>query len=96
MRALFDKRCKRLTRCRHNLRHQEPRNHAAVAVSKIAEIVVRAHFPTINGIHTPHGFFDERVARFTLLCRAASGFRNVDSVPGEPRVVNHDLVTALR
>ena len=95
MRAFFHKRCKRLTRRRHDLRYQQPRDHAAVAVRKVAEIVVCAHFPTVYSINPSHGFLDERVTCFTLLCRATRRLRNVDGVPGKPGVVNHDLVTPL-
>lgn len=48
------------------LRHQQPRDHSAVAIGKIAEIVVCAHFATINGIFVAHPLFDKRVPGFDI------------------------------
>ena len=74
---------------RYQLRHQQPRQHAAVTVGEIPEIVVRAHFTAIDGVFRAHSLFDERMPRFAHYRHATAGFDDILRVPGQPRVVNN-------
>ncbi|MPN05464.1 hypothetical protein SDC9_152714 [bioreactor metagenome] len=46
------------------LRHQQPRDHAAVTIGKVTEIVMRTHFTAVDGIFVAHPLFDKRVSGF--------------------------------
>ncbi len=70
------------------LGHQQPRDHPAVAVGKITEVVVSAHLTAVNGVFFTHALFDEGVARFGHHRLAARGLHHVDGVPGEAWVMN--------
>ncbi|SAB61585.1 Uncharacterised protein [Enterobacter hormaechei] len=70
------------------LSHQQPRDHPAVAVGKITEIVVGAHLAAVDGVFLTHTLFDKRVAGFGHHRLAARGLHHVDGVPGKTRIVN--------
>ncbi len=70
------------------LGHQQPRDHPAVAVGKITEVVVGTHLAAVDGVFFAHTLFDEGVAGFGHHRRAACGRHHVDGVPGKARVMN--------
>ncbi|MNH15504.1 hypothetical protein D3C79_751180 [compost metagenome] len=78
----------------HQRGDQQPRNVAAVAVGKIAEVVVRAHFTAVHRVFGAHALFDEGVAGLALNGLAAGGGDLLDGVPGQPWVVD-DLATGV-
>ncbi len=70
------------------LGHQQPRDHPAVAVGKITEIVVGAHLAAVDGVFLAHTLFDKRMTGFGHHRLAARGLHHVDGVPGKTRIVN--------
>ena len=67
---------------------QQPRDHAAVAVSEITEVMVGAHFATVDGVFLAHTFFNKGVSGFRHYRRAARGGHHINSVPGETWIVD--------
>ena len=63
----------------HRLQHQQPRDHAAVAVGEVAEIVVRAHLAAIRAVHLAHLLLDERMAGLAQHRLAAVLAHDVDA-----------------
>ena len=57
--------------------------------------MVRTHLAAINGVEVTHGFLDKGVTGFALLGPATPGLGNINSVPGEPWIMNHDLIGRL-
>ena len=53
---------------------QKPGEHAGIAVGKISEIVVRAHFSAVKGIFFAHGFFDKSMSGFAGKARVMDNF----------------------
>ena len=44
--------------------HQQPGDHAAVAICEVPEIMVGAHLTAVHGIFRTHPFFDECMTEF--------------------------------
>ena len=86
--ARRDQLVERLARLAHALEHQQPGNHAAVAIGEIAEVVMRAHLAAVGAIDLAHLLLDESVAGLAHDRHAAEPLHGVDGVPGEARVVD--------
>src|SRR6185437_8160255 len=91
--ALAHERRERPTLCDH-LQHDEPGDHAAVAVGECTEVVVRAHLAAIDAIDLPHLLLDESMTGLAEYRLAPMAADQVDGVPGETRVV-HDTPASL-
>ncbi|CAM8485286.1 hypothetical protein ESCOMM068B2_23815 [Escherichia coli] len=72
----------------HQFGDQQPRDHAAVAVSEITEIVVGAHFATVDGVFLAHTFFNKGVSGFRHHRRAACSSHHINGVPGETWIMD--------
>src|SRR5204862_7249962 len=59
--ALPDERRERLAALADHREHQEPGDHAAVAVGELAEVMEGAHLPAVRGIDLAHLLLDGRV-----------------------------------
>ena len=79
----------------HHLGHQQPGDHAAVAVAEVAEEMMRAHLAAIDGVGLAQGFLHEGVARFALDGLAAMLSRHVLGVPDQTRIVHHAFAGVL-
>src|SRR6266850_7581467 len=91
---LPDQRRQRLTALADDGEHEQPGNHAAVAVGELAKIMVGAHLPAVRGIDLAHLVLDERMSGFAQYRRAAIAAYDVERVPGEARVM-HDARSGL-
>lgn len=72
----------------HQRGHQQPGDYAAVAVGKVAEVVVRAHRAAVDGVFLAHAFLDEGAAGFALNSLAGILCAYVDGVPSQARVMD--------
>ena len=66
----------RLAALAHHLQHDQPGDHAAVAVGEVAEIVVGAHFAAVDAIDLAHHLLDEGVLRHD---RQVAGERQLEA-----------------
>src|SRR5690606_35830791 len=78
----------------HDLREQQPRNHAAVGIRETAEIVMRAHLAAVDRVDLAHRLLDERMAGLALHGLAAGALDEIDRAPREPRIV-HDRLAGI-
>ena len=60
---------------------QDQRDHAAIAVTKIAKIVMATHLAAVNGIFPSHPGFQEGMPGFTHDCATAATGDRVERVP---------------
>ncbi len=86
--ALLDQRRQRPPGARHQLGHEQPRNHAGVAIGKVTKVVMRTHLAAINGVLAPHALLDEGMPGLRHHRHAAALLDDVDGVPGQPRIVD--------
>src|SRR6202163_1792529 len=91
---LPDQRRQRLTALADDGEHEQPGNHAAVAVGELAKIMVGAHFTAVRGVDLAHLLLDERMSGLTQYRRATIAAHDVERVPGEARVM-HDARPGL-
>ena len=82
------------TAAAHQLSYQQPGNHAAVAAGEIAEIMMRAHFSTIQHVIITHAFLHKGMSALTAHWHTAVTLQNSFGVPGKARV-EHNLCTRL-
>src|SRR5580704_6403280 len=87
--ALADQLRERLFGFADDLSDQEPRNHAAVAIGKTPEIMMRAHLPAVHPVDLAHALLDEGVTGFRQHALPALRRDDLLRVPGEAWVV-HD------
>ena len=69
--------------------NQQPGNHAAVTVGKIAKIVVRAHLSAIDRVFGAHALLDKRMAGLALHGPTPEARHDGLRVPGQARIVHH-------
>ncbi len=87
--TFLDKLRKGLTRFHNEFEHQQPGNHAAVAVEKFAEVMMCTHLAAVNSISRAHHFLDKRVAGFALHRDATKLLHHGFRVPDEAWIVNY-------
>src|SRR5688500_20304088 len=92
--ALLHQRGEWLAALDHHLQHEQPGNHAAVAIGEIPEVMMRAHLAAVSRIHLAHLLFDEGMAGFAQYRLPAVRTHDIDGVPGEPGIV-HDARAGL-
>ena len=74
------------------LRHEQPRDHARIAVGEIAEIMVRAHLAAVEGVFRAHSLLDEGMPGFGFHGYAARLFhRVVDALKADVERPHRDL-----
>src|SRR5690606_30371081 len=78
----------RLAGFAHQLGHQQPWNHTAVAVGKIPEIMVRTHFTAINCIFLAHALLDKGMAGFALDGSPTQFLTDGLGIPGQTRIMD--------
>ena len=61
--ALADELSQGLSGRPHDLEHEQPRDHPAVAVGELPEVVVGAHLAAVDGVLRPHPLLDEGAIR---------------------------------
>lgn len=61
--------------------NQEPWDHAAIAIRKLAEIVVSTHLTAIDSIFLTHAFLDKGMAGFRHDRHATAGVDHINRVP---------------
>ena len=76
-------------------RHQQPRDHAAVAIDEIAEIVMRRHFPAIDGILIAHRLLYEGMPGARLHRPSAALADQFLRIPDDTRIVNDGRIGIL-
>ena len=68
---------------------QATKDHTAVAVGKVLEIMMRTHLTAINSIVLAHSLLNERVSSLRLYGCATSPIDDINSVPHQTWVVNY-------
>ncbi len=67
---------------------QQPRDHAAIAIDEVAEVVVGRHFATIDRALIAHRLFDKGMAGAGLHRDTARGGHDILGVPDHARVMD--------
>ena len=88
---LANERREAFPRAADDFRHDEPRNHAAVAIRKVAEEMVRTHLRAVDRADASHRFLHESVTALGNLRPAARRRHNVRRVPPAAGIVYDDL-----
>lgn len=86
--GVFDIRRQRTAVAADNLQQQYQWDHPAVAIAKIAEVVVAAHFSAVDRVLFAHPRFDKGVPGFADDRDSAAASYNVQRIPRQARVQN--------